>query len=221
MFSKHFRMFADWLGAQTRETPYVRKIKRLHALHPKGTLAQLRRHPSAGTKALSKLKRTPPALVSPRLMGPKEQRLHLAAIDVAKEMLKTGQPLTPVSKRLGVNRGAVARRLAPYLAKRGGRLVLAKGDRLPRPMRLYDEHGAYTVVVRSRDDASKIGRYHAALKRWRRSHPRDPKILAPFKKMVVTDEDGHKHHFLTDPIALARLFASREVRYESIYEYVS
>lgn len=221
MFSKHFQKFADWLAAQTRETPYVRKIKRLHALHPKGSLAQLRRHPSGQLKPLSKLKRTPPALVSPRLMGHTEQRLQRAAIDVAKEMRKTGQPLTPVSKRLGVNRAAVARRLAPYLVKRAGRLVLAKSDRLPRPMRLYDAHGAYTVVVRSRADASKIGRYHAALKRWRRSHPRDPKILAPFKRMAVTDEDGQKHHFLTDPIALARLFASREIRYESIYEYVS
>ena len=54
----------------------------------------------------------------------------------------------------------------------------------------------------------------AAIRATRRS-------LRPSKEMVVTDEDGHKHHFLTDPIALARLFASREVRYESIYEYVS
>jgi hypothetical protein len=221
MFSKHFQTFADWLGAQKHETAYVRKIKRLHGLHPQGTLGQLRRHPSRLAKPLSKLKRTHSALVSPRLMTPKEQRLQRAAIDVAREMRKTAQPLTVVAKRLGLNRAAISRRLAPYLAKRSGRLVIAQSDRLPRPMRLYDAHGAYTVVVRSRADASKIGRYHAALKRWRRSHPRDPKILAPFKRMVVTDEDGHKHYFLTDPIALARLFASREVRYESIYEYVS
>jgi hypothetical protein len=221
MFSKHFQTFAAWLGAQKHETAYVRKIKRLHGLHPQGTLAQLRRHPSAGAQALSKLKRTASALVSPRLMTIREQRLQQAAIEVAKEMRKTGQPLTVVAKRLGLSRAAVSRRLAPYLTKRGGRLVLAQSDRLPRPMRLYDAHGAYTIVVRSRADASKIGRYHAALKRWRRSYPRDPKILAPFARMVVTDEDGQKHHFLTDPIALARLFASREVRYESIYEYVS
>ncbi len=221
MFSKHFQTFADWLGAQRHETAYVRKVKRLHALHPRAALAQLRRHPSEHAKPLSKLKRTPSALVSPRLMTLKEQRLQRGAIDVAKEMRKTGQPLTVVTKRLGLNRAAVSRGLAPYLVKRGGRLVLAQSDRLPRPMRLYDAHGAYTVVVRSRADASKIGRYHAALKRWRRSFPRDPKILAPFARMVVTGEDGQKHRFLTDPIALARLFASREVRYESIYEYVS
>jgi hypothetical protein len=221
MFSKQFSTFGAWLAAQTKDTSYVGKIKRLHALHPRATLAQLRRHQSSGATALSKLKRTPAALVSPRLMTLKEQRLQQAAIDVAKEMRKTGQTLTVVSKRLGFNRGVISRRLEPYLAKRGGRLILAQNDRLPRPMRLYDAHGAYTVVVRSRAGASKIGRYHAALKRWRRSHPRDPKILAPFSRMAVTDEDGHKHHFLTDPIALARLFASREIRYESIYAYVS
>jgi hypothetical protein len=195
MFSKHYRAFADWLGAQTKDTAYVRKIKRLHALHPRAVLGQLRRHPSSGTMALGRLKRTPSALVSPRLMTLKEQRLQRAAIDVAKEMRKTGHALTVVTKRLGVNRPAVSRRLAPYLTKRGGRLVLAQSDRLPRPMRLYDAHGAYTVVVRSRADASKIGRYHAALKRWRRSFPRNPKILAPFARIEihlqgVSDEGG-------------------------------
>lgn len=221
MFSKQYRTFADWIGAQAKETAYVRKIKRLHALHPQAVLAQLRRHPSRHAKPLSKLKRLPPALMSPRLMTLKEQRLQRAAIDAATQMRKTGQPLTVVTNRLHLNRAAVTRRLAPYLVKRGGRLVLAQSDRLPRPMRLYDAHGAYTIVVRSRADASKIGRYHAALKRWRRSFPRNPKILAPFARMVVTDEDGQKHRFLTDPIALARLFASREIRYESIYAYVS
>ena len=86
-------------------------------------------------------------------------------------------------------------------------------------MILYDERGEYTVVVRSLEQASKIGRYHAALKKWRRN--RDPRILAPFKRMVVVDESGERHRFLIDPIALGRIFASREVRFESIYRYVS
>jgi hypothetical protein len=221
MFSKHHRTFTGWLATQSGETPYVLKIKRLHALHPQAKLAQLRRHQSRYARPLGGLKRTPPALISPRLMTPRERRLQQDAIDVAAEMRRTGEPLTTVSKRLGVNRAAVSRRLSPYLQKRHGRLTLSETDRLPRAMLLYDDRGAYTVVVRSRREASKIGRYHAALFKWRRSFPRDNRILAPFRRMVVTDENGAKHHFLTDPIALDRLFASREIRFESVYHYVS
>jgi hypothetical protein len=154
-------------------------------------------------------------------MSAKERKLQQDAIDVAAEMRKTGEALTSIAKRLGVNRRAVSRRLTPYLEKHSGRLVLADSDRLPRAMVLYDERGAYTVIVRSRREASKIGRYHAALGKWRRSYPKDPRILAPFTRMVVTDENGAKHRFLTDPIALARLFASREIRFESVYRYVA
>jgi hypothetical protein len=217
MFSKRHPTFKNWLSAQRADTAYVRRIQRFHQLHPRATLAQLRRHPVGHSKALGRLKRTAQAFVSPRLLSSKERKLQQDAIDVAAEMRKTGDALTTVTRRLGVDRRAVSRRLTPYLEKRGGRLALADGDRLPRAMVLYDERGAYTVIVRSQREASKIGRYHAALGRWRRSYPKDQRILAPFKRMVVTDENGVKHRFLTDPIALARLFASREIRFESVY----
>jgi hypothetical protein len=219
MFSRTFRTFADWLAAQSAATPYVRKITRLYAQHPKASLSQLRRHPRKTTKPLSRLKKVHKALLSPRFLSPKERKVQQDAIDVAREMRTSGQPFSVVARRLGVNRAAVARRLEPYLEKRGGRFRLTETDRLPRAMLLYDERGAYTVIVRSRKEASKIGRYHAALKKWRRL--RDQRILAPFDRMVVVDENGERHRFLTDPVALGRLFASREVRFESVYRYVS
>ena len=91
MFSKHFRTFADWLGAQKHETrlrPQDQATPRAaSAGHPSPATAS----PFAGhAKPLSKLKRTPSALVSPRLMTAKEQRSSAAAIDVAKEMRQDG-----------------------------------------------------------------------------------------------------------------------------------
>jgi hypothetical protein len=93
-----------------------------------------------------------------------------------------------------------------------------KLDWKPRGMIMYDEHGAYSVVPASRKQASKIGKYHNALKKWRRT--RDPRVLAPFRKLSVMDEDGMQHRFLTDPLGLARIFRSREARFESIYKLV-
>lgn len=220
MFSKKFTTYQAWRTAQQLATPYVRKIERMHAFHPKATLSQLRRHPKGSAKPLSMLARRPDMLVSPKLLSAKERTLQHEAIAVKRLMLREKLSFSVAVQRLGVNRSAMRRRLAPYMRSRGGKLFAVENDRLPRSMILYDEHGAYSVVVRAQREASKIGRYHAALKHWENDLTRDPRTLKKFDRMVVVDENGVRHRFLTDPIALTRLFRAREVRYESIYHYV-
>ena len=55
-FSPKFNTYQDWKKANPGNSEYVNRIKRLHSLHPKASLSQLRGHPSKKRKPLSKLK---------------------------------------------------------------------------------------------------------------------------------------------------------------------
>ena len=55
-FSPKYSTFQDWKKANPENGEYVNRIKRLHSLHPKASLSQLRGHPSKKRKPLSKLK---------------------------------------------------------------------------------------------------------------------------------------------------------------------
>ena len=55
-FSPKYSTYQDWKKANPGNSEYVSRIKRLHSLHPKASLSQLRGHPSKKRKPLSKLK---------------------------------------------------------------------------------------------------------------------------------------------------------------------
>ena len=55
-FSPKYSTYQDWKKANPGNGEYENRIKRLHSLHPKASLSQLRGHPSKKRKPLSKLK---------------------------------------------------------------------------------------------------------------------------------------------------------------------
>ena len=55
-FSPKYSTFQDWKKANPGNGEYENRIKRLHSLHPKASLSQLRGHPAKKRKPLSKLK---------------------------------------------------------------------------------------------------------------------------------------------------------------------
>ena len=55
-FSPKYSTFQDWKQANPGKSEYTERIRKLHSLHPKASLSQLRGHPVKGRKSLSKLK---------------------------------------------------------------------------------------------------------------------------------------------------------------------
>ena len=90
----------------------------------------------------------------------------------------------------------------------------SKGRR-QRRMRIYDEKGSFYVVVRMPTTASRIARYHNAVRRFVQTG--DASKLRDFRGGWIVDARGRRHPFLTDPSAIRRLARAGELRFESIY----
>ena len=55
-FSPKYFTYQEWKQANPGKSEYTERISKLHSLHPKASLSQLRGHPVKGRKLLSKLK---------------------------------------------------------------------------------------------------------------------------------------------------------------------
>ncbi len=88
-------------------------------------------------------------------------------------------------------------------------------SRRRRRLRLYDEKGSFYVVVRSPATASRIGKYHNAVRRFVQTGSASK--LRPFRGGFIVDARGRRHPFLTDPAVIRRLARAGEFRFESIY----
>jgi hypothetical protein len=82
-------------------------------------------------------------------------------------------------------------------------------------MRIYDEKGSLYVVVRLPTTASRIARYHNAVRRFVQTG--DASKLRAFRGGWIVDARGRIHRFLTDPAIIRRLARAGEFRFESIY----
>ncbi len=219
MFSKRFNTFQAWLAAQTRKTEYVVRITRLHARYSGATLSQLRRHPGKLLKPLGQLKAASRTKLAASVLSAREAEAQSKALKLASLMRTEKITYSAALKRVGLSHGTARRILGTSLRRRAGKIVVSKADIIPREMLMLDEHGVFEVTVRSSREASKIGRYWAALYKWKNGRPRDNNLLKPFETMNVIDEHGRVHKFLTDPKALESIFRSREARFESVYSY--
>src|SRR2546427_7475091 len=75
----------------------------------------------------------------------------------------------------------------------------SKGQR-QRRMRIYDEKGSFYVVVRMPTTASRIARYHNAVRRFVQTG--DASKLRDFRGGGVVDAHGRRPPLLTHPSAL-------------------
>jgi hypothetical protein len=82
-------------------------------------------------------------------------------------------------------------------------------------MRLYDEKGSFYVVVRSPRAASRIAKYHNAVRRFVQTGSASK--LRAFKGGFIVDDRGRRHPFLTDPAVIRRIARAGEFRFDSIY----
>jgi hypothetical protein len=85
-------------------------------------------------------------------------------------------------------------------------------------MLIYSGGKAYAVIVGTFPNASKIGRYMAAVRKFLRSN--HAAHLKPFIGKSATDIKGDKHIFETNPNALYRLSTSDGESFEQVYRII-
>ena len=141
-----------------------------------------------------------------------------AALQISLKALRSGSTLTQAAREIRVS----PERLRNQAKAKGA--IRKKGQRwevipkLPRQMLIYSKGGASTIVVGTPAQASKAGRYMAAVGKFMRTN--DPASLKPFIGKFVADKQGKKHPFETNPNTLYRLAASGMETFEQVYRII-
>jgi hypothetical protein len=142
-----------------------------------------------------------------------DERLELAL----KQLRKTGK-LKDATREARVSPERFRRFLKDQdLVERKGRAWVFRDGR-PREFTTYTMRGERTLTVIGFDAASLIGRYNAAVKSFLETNDADR--LAPFVGLGVTDAQGRRHVFETDPNALYRAAASGSDAFNQIYRII-
>jgi len=178
---------------------YRRRIERGKA---KGlTLSQARGHPKASEKPVRQ----------PRPIPDEKLQISLKA-------LRSGSTLADAAKQIRVSPERLRNQAKAQgaIKKENNRWVL-KG-RLPRQMLIYSDGQSQSITISRFQEASKLGRYMAAVSRFLRNN--DPSHLEPFIAKSIKDKAGQSYALETDPNALYRLVASGSESFEQIYRIV-
>lgn len=215
-FSKQYANYRDW-STKARASAYTKEIKRLHALHPKATLTQLRRHPEARERPLGTLERAKAPSLPVNALTPRERAVREKSLVVLNQMRKHGYSLAKASRDARIGPQTVIRNTGAF-RKVQGRWRVNKRDHIPRPM--YIKENGYEVLIDLSDSryASLIGRYHSAV--WKFLETGDSSVLEPFKGKRIKDAQGNWHTLETDPDAIYEILERREEEeFYSVYKW--
>lgn len=198
-FSKSFKTFSDW-KTRSKDTPYKRRIERLHVLHPKVSLSQLRSHPKGRERSLSKMKPKPLSKLNWDFLFPKQKRTRVKSAKVLRLMRKKGYSLSKASREVGISPKTVERHTGA-LKRDAHRWKAKKYDSLSRFMNINEDGKSVWIEVKDSRHASLIGRYQNAVKKFLESD--DETILKPFRNKRVKDINDNWHTLDTDPDSLS------------------
>lgn len=163
--------------------------------------SQARGHPKAREKNIRK----------PRLISDNAFQISLKALREGKTLREAAASIRVSPERLRNQ----AKQLG-IIKRQRGKWVVRKN--LPREMLIYSSGEASRITVGTFPNASKIGRYMAAVQKFLRSN--DPAHLKPFIGKSVSDIKGNKHIFETNPNTLYRLSASGAESFEQVYRII-
>jgi hypothetical protein len=149
----------------------------------------------------------------------KQKPIETDAFQVGLRALREGKSLSEAAATIRVSPDRLrnqARALGIIRLHRR-RWVVRKN--LPRKMLIYSRGEAYPIVLDTQREASKAGRYMAAVRKFLRTN--DPSALKPFIGKTITDDSGTKHPFETSPNALYRLTSSGGDSFEQVYSIIA
>jgi hypothetical protein len=178
---------------------YQRRIQRGLA---KGlSRSQSRGHPKAKEKPVS----------TPHSIPDKQLQISL-------KLLRSGISLSEAARQIRVSPERLRNQAASLgaIKKDGGRWKLKQ--RLPREMLVYSNGEERRITVSQFKEASKLGRYMAAVGYFLTTNEID--YLEPFIGKWVKDREGMKHLLETNPNILYRLTTTGSQTFEQIYRIV-
>jgi hypothetical protein len=198
-FSNKYSTFQDWLKHFEGSKTYKNRIVKLHALHPRATLSQLRGHPSKKEKPLKQ-----PAYKKPwNQLTEKQKEIRKKSLKVLSNV-RLGKSLSKASKDLKTTPSTVIKNTGAFTKKKG-RWVVKDRDKVPRVMSIFEEGGKTWVEINDSKIASQIGRYNNAVKKYIKEG--DTSGLDDFKGLSFVDAKGKKHFFVTDTVEIDATFA--------------
>ena len=140
------------------------------------------------------------------------------SLQISLKALRSGKTLAEAAREIRVSPERLRNQAKALGAiKRRGKKWIVRAD-LPRQMLIYSKGEAHPIIVGQFSQASKIGRYMAAVRRFLRSN--DPAHLEPFIGKSIRDRGGGIYVFETKPNALYQLAASGGESFEQIYRYL-
>lgn len=141
-----------------------------------------------------------------------------AALQLSLRELRAGKTLTEAARLIHVSPERLRNQAkAQGAIRRKGRRWVVR-DSLPRRMLIYTGGTAIPITVGKMRQASSVGRYMAAVSKFLRTN--DLASLKPFIGKSVTDIDGKKHPFETNPNTLYRISASGTESFEQVYRII-
>lgn len=198
-FGKNYRTYNEWLIGNPYDTPYNRRIKREHILHPEATLAQLRGHAIGKEKPLSQKQPLPLWKRDWSMLNPREKLSREKSLDVLSDVRRNGKSLSKSCLDKGISMKTVMEHTNAF-KKKGNHWTAKTYDKIPRSM-LINENGKQTsITVNDSRTASLIGRYHNSVKRYLETG--DDTELKKYEGKKVKDINGGLHAFETDTEAL-------------------
>jgi hypothetical protein len=141
------------------------------------------------------------------------REVRQAALDVKAEALRTGADIAELAAREGITVDAVRWWTVGAVRRKGGKLTVAAGDRLFRPMYVYSAGRVEQVDVRGSKVASQIGGYHSAIQHYLNTG--DSSRLARFRGVMVAGVELETDLDVIDELARRGGFT-----FESIYRMV-
>lgn len=139
-------------------------------------------------------------------------------LESAIARFRTGQSLTASARAAGVSTERLRRfGTLNEIAKRQGRVWVAEPKRQWR-MPIIVQADVRAIIVPYKTDASEIGRYHNAVKRF--IDTGDPEHLDEFSGKRIRDVSGRSYAFETDLNELFRYAAKDEEPFHEIYQTI-
>ncbi len=206
-FTKEYKTFNDWMEAHAAQTPYVQKIVREHNLHPSATLSQLRRHPKAIERPVSKVPKAPMYKWGVDSLTGREYEVRSKALRVLSEVRRGGTKLKVAVKKQHTTIKTV-KKYTGAIRKVKGKLTVTRKDKIERKMRIYSQCDEHTIYINNSVTASLIGKYFSLVGEFLHEG-KSISILDEFKEIKIIDANGKEWELETRPKCLERIEESR------------
>jgi hypothetical protein len=130
------------------------------------------------------------------MLNPREKLSREKSLDILSDVRRNGKSLTGACNDKGMSIKTVLGHTNAF-KKTGNHWTAKTYDRIPRTMLINVDGREVSITVNDSRTASKIGRYHNAVKKYLETG--DDTELKKYEGKTIKDAQGNNHTFETDP----------------------